>query len=796
MPNKARSNWFDRFKTLIRMPDQFLAQCISRASAANNNGQYDIAIGWCQKALKFVPNLPEAWYNLGLAYSGKGQTPKAIDALRKTAALTPNDPDAQNSIGLQFINIGAYPEAERCLQKSLALAPNYVLSLSNLGLLRNKQKRFDVAESIFRKAIDLRPDFAPLHTNLGAALNSQRKYESAEVACRKAIEIDPRAAEAWSNLASSFCGRRHYEAAEAACRKAIGIHGRVGEAWSNLSSALCGLNNYEAAEAACRKAIEIDPRAPEAWINLAFALCRLKRYEAAEAACRKAIDIDPRAGEAWINLAFALCGAKRHQEAVECFRQGLEIAPGAEYALGAMVHARMHVCDWAALEAELGTLMQKIGQGDKVAEPFIVLGLTENPSIQRKAAEIFVKDRYPENGELGPIPRHPGQEKIRIGYYSADFREHAVSYLMAEVFELHDRERFELIGFAFGKRSQDEIRQRLSRAFDQFIDVRDKSDRQVAEMSRAMNIDIAIDLGGYTEDHRTGIFAMRAAPIQVSYIGYLGTMGAPYIDYLLADKIIVPEDHQQYYSEKIAYLPSYQANDSKRRIPERVFTREELGLPNNGFVCCCFNMSYKVTPQAFDSWMRILKQARDSVLFLYADNDTSVSNLKKEAEHRGVDGNRLVFGKRLLPSDYLARYRVADLFLDTFPYNAGTTASDALWTGLPVLTYCGAAFASRVAASLLSAIGLPELITSTREDFEALAIQLATQPGKLAQIKQKLERNRLTAALFDTLLFTGHIEAAYTAMYERYGAGLPPENIYVTDQRGASGNGGVPRSSP
>lgn len=761
------------------MQDRLLAQCISSASAANSKGQYDKAISWCQKALKVAPNLPEAWYNLGLAFAGKGQTQKAVDALLKTAALAPNDPDAQNSIGLQFISIGAYPEAERCLQQSLALAPNYVLSLSNLGLLRNKQKRFDVAESIFRKAIAIRPDFVPLYTNLGAALNAQRKFESAEMACRKAIEIDPQAAEAWSNLASSLCGRKRYEAAEAACRKAIEAHRFATEAWSNLSSALCGLHNYEAAETASRRAIEIDPKAPEAWINLAFALSGLKRHEAAAAACRQAIDIDPRAGEPWINLAFALRGLQRHAEAVECFRKGMAIVPDAEYCLGALVHTRMHVCDWTALETELGTLMQKVERGNKAAEPFIVLGLTANPSIQRKAAEIFVSDKFPENSELGPIPRRPRQERIRIGYYSADFRDHAVSYLMAEVFELHDRTRFELTGFAFGRHSQDEMRRRVGSAFDRFLDVGDKSDRQVAEISRAMNIDIAIDLGGFTEDHRTGIFAMRAAPIQVSYIGYLGTMGAPYIDYLLADQAIIPEKCQRYYSEKIAYLPSYQANDSKRRIAERAFTRQEAGLPNEGFVFCCFNKNYKITPETFDSWMRILKQVTDSVLFLYADNDACVANLRKEAERRGIDGNRLVFGKRLPPSDYLARYRVADLFLDTFPYNAGTTASDALWAGLPVLTCSGESFASRVAASLLNAIGLAELITYSRKDFETLAIELAAHPEKLARIKRQLEDNRLTTALFDTPLFTRNIEAAYAEMYERYQANLPPEHIFV-----------------
>jgi predicted O-linked N-acetylglucosamine transferase (SPINDLY family) len=351
---------------------------------------------------------------------------------------------------------------------------------------------------------------------------------------------------------------------------------------------------------------------------------------------------------------------------------------------------------------------------------------------------------------------------------------------MAELFELHDKSKFELIGFSFGPIANDEMRQRLAKSFDQFIEVGKKSDVEIAKLSRDLNIDIAIDLKGFTQDSRTGIFAYRAAPIQVNYLGYPGTMGADYIDYIIADKTLIPLETQSYYSEKVAYLPdSYQVNDRKRSISGQQFTREELSLPENGFIFCCFNNNFKILPTTFASWMRILKAVEGSALWLFQDNHWVVDNLKKEASNHGIDASRLVFAERMPLSEHLARHCQADLFLDTFPCNAHTTTSDALWAGLPVLTLMGSSFASRVAASLLNAIGMPELITNAQEEYEALAIELAMNPKKLAEIKLKLAKNRLTTPLFDTPLFTKNLESAYIKMYERYQNDLVPEHIYI-----------------
>ena len=340
--------------------------------------------------------------------------------------------------------------------------------------------------------------------------------------------------------------------------------------------------------------------------------------------------------------------------------------------------------------------------------------------------------------------------------------------------------RFEMTAISIGPDDNSEMRQRLKHSFDHFIDATILSDEEIASRIRVTEIDILIDLKGFTQDARTNVFARRPAPIQANYIGYPGTMGAEYIDYIIADQTVIPENSKQYYLEKIVYLPtSYQVNDSKRFISDKAFTRTQLGLPPTGFVFCSFNNNYKITPRIFDCWMRILKQVESSVLWLLEDNPTAASNLRKEATTRGVNPERLIFAKRLPIAEHLARHRLADLFLDTLPYSAHTTASDALWAGLPVLTCLGETFAGRVAASLLNAIGLPELIAATPEAYEQMAIDLATHPEKLAVIKRKLAENRLTTPLFDTKLFTKHIEAAYIAMYERHQAGLAPDHISI-----------------
>jgi predicted O-linked N-acetylglucosamine transferase (SPINDLY family) len=397
-----------------------------------------------------------------------------------------------------------------------------------------------------------------------------------------------------------------------------------------------------------------------------------------------------------------------------------------------------------------------------------------------KTAEISVNEKYPQSHVLSKIERYQKHKKIRIGYFSGDFHNHATMHLMAELFECHDKVFFELIAFSFGPDKQDQWRQRVFLCFDKFLDVRLKSDREISLLARKMEIDIAIDLKGYTRNCRPNIFAKGCAPIQVSYLGYPGTMAANYMDYLIADRTLIPDEKKHHYLEKIVYMPnSYQVNVSNRSISKTSLLRHELGLPSTGFVFCCFNNTYKITPSTFTGWMRILKAVEDSVLWLFENNNNTTKNLKKEAMKFGINEDRFVFATHMPVEEHLNRIKQADLFIDTLPYNAHTTASDALRMGLPVLTCVGNSFASRVAASLLNAVNLPELITTTQEQYELLAIQLATHPEKLKIIKDKLVNNLPTAPLYDTPLFTRQLESAYLTMYDRYQQGLDPDYIYV-----------------
>ena len=572
---------------------------------------------------------------------------------------------------------------------------------------------------------------------------------------------------------------KRYDEAIAFYDKALSIESDHSEVWSNKGNALGELKRYDEAIAHYDKALSLKADYAEAHSNKGATLHELRRYDEAITHYDKALSIRPDYAEGWSNKGNALSELKSYEAAIAHFDKALTLKPDIAWVHGYLLHMKMKICHWAGFEIALENITNKLTLNKKVIHPFQLLSLVDDAFLQKKCSEIYAGDRYPINTALGPISNISRNSKIRIGYFSADFNEHAVAILIAELFELHDKDRFEIISFSFGVDDKGPLRLRLSQASSQFIDVTNMSDKAIATLARDLSIDIAVDLGGFTANSRTGIFAFRVAPIQVSYVGYLGTMGVDYIDYLLSDSTIVPKGSEQFYREKIVHLPSYQVNDRKRVISDKSFTRQELGLPEKGFVFCCFNNSYKILPATFDGWMRILKAVEGSVLFLYADNQSVEVNLKKEAVARSINSERLVFGKRIPGDEYLARYRACDLFLDTTPYNAGVTASDALWVGLPLLTLAGESFASRMAASLLNAIGIPELITTNQQGYEDLAIELAKNPKKLAAIKQQLADNRLTTPLFDAFLFTKNIEIAYVRMHERYQAGLQADHLYI-----------------
>jgi predicted O-linked N-acetylglucosamine transferase (SPINDLY family) len=506
----------------------------------------------------------------------------------------------------------------------------------------------------------------------------------------------------------------------------------------------------------------------------------LSRLEDELASYDKAIARKPDDADGYVNRGRVLLKLKRYEDALASLEAAVALKPDYEFLCGGVLLTKMRICEFSNMEIEFVRISEKIMRGEKAGRPIDIIAISSSLEVQRKTAEMWIRKGHSTHAALPSIPKHPARERIRIGYFSADFFNHPTMHLMAELIEKHDRSRFELIAFSFGPERNDEMRRKSMTIFDKFIDVRNMSDKDVALLSRNLEIDIAVDLKGLHFGARTGIFAWRAAPIQINYLGYSGTMGAEYIDYIIADPIVIPEESKQHYCEKIVYMPnSYQVNNTKRSISDKAFTREGLGLPPTGFVFCCFNDNFKITPRVFDCWMRILKQAEGSVLWLLEDNAKAASNLRMEATKRGVDATRLFFSRRIPPDEHIARYRFAHLFLDTTPYNAHTTASEALWAGLPMLTQIGKTFAGRVAASLLEAIGLPELITKSQSDYEARAIELAMSPEELSAIKDKLAKNRMTTPLFDTELYTRHLEAAYEAIWERYHLGLPPDHIYI-----------------
>ena len=616
--------------------------------------------------------------------------------------------------------------------------------------------------------------------NQGSALHQQGHWAQAREIYLHILQQHPQHLDTLYLLGALALQTQQPEEALQWLDKALAVNAQHPGVHCNRGTALYTLKDYPAALQSYDRAIALHPPYAEAYSNRGNALRELRQYEAAIDSYAHALKLKPNDVDVLVNHGNMLREMKRYAEALESYRRAFKLNPNYPYLHGILLHTQAHMCDWKAWELPPPATIET---QQAITYPFPFLAMCDTPHLQRQVATLWGKTEYPANPELGEIELRKPAKKIRIGYFSADLHAHATAFLMAQLWEQHDKSRFEIIAFSFGVDTNDFMRQRLIRAFDQFIDVRHQTDKQIAQLARSMRIDIAVDLKGFTQDSRFGIFSYRAAPIQVNYIGYPGTVGADYIDYIVADKTLIPASAQPFYSEKIVYLPhSYQVNDRQREISDKTFTRSALGLPENAFVFCCFNNNFKITPSTFDGWMRILHRVPHSVLWLLEDNPTAAHNLRKEAHARGIEPQRLVFATRMPLPEHLARHRNADLFIDSLPYNAHTTASDALWAGLPVLTCLGESFASRVAGSLLNAIELPELITHNQTEFEDTAVGLALNPAKLKAIRDKLHQNRLTTPLFDSQLFTQHLENAYAQMMQRYYAGLAPEHIVVSKE--------------
>jgi protein O-GlcNAc transferase len=765
-------------KTLKIAPDY--------AEAHNNLGnvfkdleQGDSAVQSYKKALEIKPDYVEAQYSLGIMLQDLGQLDEAIESYKAAIKIKPNFVDAFNNLGVALLDLGQLDEAVKSYKSALKLKPDFVEAINNLGIAFYKLSQMEEAIKSYKKAIAIKPDFVKAHNNLGNAFMELGQLEEAVKSYKSALKLKPDFVEAMNNLGITFYKLHQLDDAMKCYERALVFNPDFADVYNNIGTVLLELGQLKEAVKSYKSALKLKPDFVEALNNIGLTFNKLLQTDDAIKYYERAIAIKPDYVDAYANLATALKDLKRFDEVMAIYESDVILNSNLDFILGEVLHTKMMLCIWNDLPIRLNELTKKINNSEKVVAPFALLALIDDPDIQRKTVEIFTNENYPQNNALPKIDLYPKHSKIRIGYFSADFKKHPVASLTAELYELHNRSQFEIHAFSFGPDTKDEMNLRIKSGVDYFHDVHSMLYKDIAMLARSFEIDIAVDLGGFTKDSRTEIFAISAAPIQISYIGYPGTMGANYYDYLIADQVMIPEKNQKYYSEKIVYLPSYQVNDSKESLPEIFFTRKDLGLPEIGFVFCCFNNSFKLTPTTFDSWGRILKEVDESVLLIFADNDEAKINLTNEIILRGIQPNRIIFGKRLSKLEYLARYQVADLFLDTLPYNAGATASDALRMGLPVLTCLGNSLVSRMGASLLNAVNLPELIKTTQEEYESFAIELAMDPSKLKIIKNKLASNLPTAPLYDTPLFTRHLESAYLTMYDKYQKGLDSDHIYA-----------------
>ena len=638
------------------------------------------------------------------------------------------------------------------------------------------------ARAQYERALKWHPGhFDALHM-LATIAYQTGQLERAETLFLKALKIDPDAVYALNNFANALQDLKKFKTALAHYDRALALDPNYVDAHNNRGDLLQQMGRWSEALESYERALALAPDYAAAHYNRANALGMVGRFEEAIASYDRAISLVPEYAQAYMNRGNALNELGRHADAVESFDRAIAFAPQIPYLLGTRLHVNMQMCDWRHYRERLDTLLEAVGNQQPASLPFPLLALTSDPALQQRAAQSWISATYPAPKHFTPLPKHPSKPRLRLGYFSADFRHHPVAQLIAGLFEAHDRSKFEIYAFSSGPDTRDEMRLRLERGFEHFLDVKAETDAQVVSRARALELDIAIDLSGLTTGCRPGIFAARVAPIQINYLGYPGTMGASYMDYILADQTLVSPRTEQYYSEKVIYLPhSYQPNDRQRAVSPGPLTRAELGLPQDAFVFCCFNNNYKITPETFDHWMAILRAVPDGVLWLLQASEHTANNLRREASERGVSPERLYFAPKLPMDQHLARQKCADLFLDTLPYNAHTTTSDALWVGLPVLTCMGEAFASRVAASLLKAVDLPELITTDGASFEARAIALANHPQELAEIRRRLEQNRQSAPLFDIDRLARSIESAYLQVHERRQAGQPAMSIHIAE---------------
>ncbi len=697
---------------------------------------------------------------------------------------------------IEFHQRGELAAAERIYRELLAGAPRCFDVLHLLGALSVQNGELAAGIALLQRAIDIDALQANAHANLAKALLDAGDATAALHAADRAVALKADYAEAWYNRAAALqrLGRLH----DAVTSYESALERRPGypAALNNLGSILRELRQPERALSCFELALGLDATHLHALNNLGLLYLDLRRTEEALASFDRALEFAPDFAEALHNRGNALLELRRYPEAAEAFERLAAVAPGFMFVHGNLLHARLQSCDWHEYHA-LVERVTRVARRDGCADlPFAFLCVSSSAELQLRCARAYTASQFPAiapsraapEGVLGA--RHVANDPIRVAYVSGDLGAHAVSYLLAGVFELHDRSRFEITAISWGRREDGLIRRRLEASFDRFIDVTSASDDAIVTLMRELEIDIAVDLAGHTREQRTGLFARRVAPVQVNFLGLPGTMGASYMDYLIADRELIPEIMRPHYAEQVVWMPeTFQPNDASRATPVAA-PRASFGLPATGLVLCCFNAPAKLNPPLFGIWMRLLKAVPDSILWLLATHSAVADNLRREAALNGVAAHRLVFASRVDYALHLGRYAHADLFLDSLPFNAGATASDALSHGVPVLTCAGDSFASRMGTSLLTALGLAELVTENLASYEALALALIKEPTRLLRFRARLEGLRSRHACFDTDRYRRHLESAFREMWQRDREGLPPAAFAV------AGQAATPASSP
>ena len=742
--------------------------------------RHEDALASYDSALSLRSDYFEALVHRGLSLLELKRHDEAAVSFERALSLKPGEPGVWFNRGNALIRLGRNDEALLNYDKALSLRPDFPQAWENRGHALLGMGRSDDAFASYDQAAWYRPGQAQPFIVRGNAFIALRRYEDALLSFDQALALEPQNFEAMFQRANALLYLRKPAEALPLLDAGLDIRSDHPDIWVSRGAAFAGLARYKEALTCYDRALALKPDCLEAHVNCAIAFNALKRHPEAAESASAALALKPAEHAALAQRATALAALWRFDQAIDDYERLLQLSRDYPIA-GNLVHAYLHCCDWRNLAEYRSVVEQSIRVGNPVVSAFQYVFYCRSPADQLAYTKLWVQAENPHTEPLWRGERY-AHERIRIAYLSEDFRAHAVASLMAGVWEAHDRSKFETFAISLGIDDESEMRARVERSFEHFIDVRERSDEEIAVLLREREIDIVVDLSGHSGYCRPRILASRPTPVQVNYLGYPATMGADFIDYIVADRTLIGDADLQHYSEKVVYLPgSYMPNDRTRRIAEHRPSRAEVGLPLDGFVFCSFNRVAKLLPETFDIWMRLLKAVEHSVLWL-ADpgQPVAIQNLRREAEARGVAADRLVFAPHLpRTEDHLARLSLADLFLDTEPYNAHATAADALWADVPVLTLKGETFAGRVAASLLNAVGLPELITETPQVYENVALMLAREPSTLAALKAKLARNRETHPLFDTIRFTRHLEIAYLQMWERTQSGAQPESFAV-----------------